>query len=93
MPRLPPHPVLYEVNTIAWLSELSRRSGGTVTLASVPRAEWDAIAALGVDAVWLMGVWERSPVGLAVALANTGLREEFRRALPDVTLGDIAASP
>ena len=58
-----------------------------------PRAEWDAIAALGVDAVWLMGVWERSPVGLAVALANTGLREEFRRALPDVTLGDIAASP
>jgi hypothetical protein len=72
MPRLPPRPVIYEINTIAWLSGLSRRGGTPVTLASVPNAEWDAIAALGADAVWLMGVWERSPAGLAVALANAG---------------------
>ena len=93
MPRLPPRPVIYEINTIAWLSGLSRRAGSSVTLGSVPDAEWDVLAGLGVDAVWLMGVWERSPAGLAVALANAGLREEFRRALPDVTLDDIAASP
>jgi hypothetical protein len=93
MPRLPPRPVIYEINTIAWLSGLSRRGGTPVTLASVPNAEWDAIAALGADAVWLMGVWERSPAGLAVALANAGLQLEFRRALPDLTPEDIAASP
>ena len=26
-----------------------------------------------MDAVWLMGVWERSPAGLAMANANAGL--------------------
>jgi hypothetical protein len=93
MPKLPSHPLIYEVNTIAWLSELSRRAETPMTLASVPDCEWDDIAALGVNAVWLMGVWERSPAGLSVALANPGLRAEFRGALPDVTLEDIAASP
>jgi hypothetical protein len=49
---------------------LSRRAGTPVTLATVPGAEWDALTAPGIDAVWLMGVWERSPAGLAVALAK-----------------------
>ena len=43
MPRLPPRPVIYEINTIAWLSGLSRRAGAAVTLASVPEGEWDAL--------------------------------------------------
>ena len=90
---LPPCPVIYEVNTIAWLSELSRRDGRRVTLATVPDTDWDAVTGAGIHAVWLMGVWERSPAGLAVALANRGLREEFHRALPDVGPEDIAASP
>ena len=46
--------------------------------ASVPASEWDGIAALGFDAVWLMGVWERSPAGIAIALAN----DEPDRELP-----------
>src|SRR4051812_30616259 len=92
MPRLPSRPVIYEINTIAWLSGLSRRAGATVTPATVPQQEGDTIAALGVHAVWLMGVWERSPAGLAVALATLQLLSDFRSALPDVTLDDIAAS-
>ena len=48
----------------------------------MPAAEWDAIAALGFDAVWLMGVWERSPAGIAIANKNPGLLEDFRRVLP-----------
>jgi hypothetical protein len=92
MPSIPPRPVIYEINTIAWLSGLSRRAGAAVTLATVPDEEWDRIAALGLHAVWLMGVWERSPAGLAVALANPRLLRDFRSALPDVTLEDIAAS-
>ena len=50
-------------------------------MATVPRREWDAIAALGFDAVWFMGVWERSPAGIAIANQNKGLLEDFRRAL------------
>ena len=61
---------------------LARRAepprGQDVGLAGVPAAEWDAIAALGFDAVWLMGVWERSPAGIAIALENEGSIESFR---------------
>ncbi len=58
------HPLIYEINTWVWLDELSRREGRAMSLASVPDAEWEHIAALGFDSVWLMGVWERSPEGL-----------------------------
>jgi len=86
------HPVLYEVNTWVWLWELSRKYRRPVFLRNVPAEEWDSVADLRVDAVWLMGIWERSPAGRRVALANEGLREEFRRALPDYTLGDVIGS-
>ena len=87
------HPFVYEINTWAWLDELSRRAGTTVDLGSVPDAEWEAIASLGFDAVWLMGVWERSPAGIAIALENQSLLESFRRALPDYTSADVVGSP
>ena len=48
---------------------------------------------LGFDAVWLMGVWERSPAGIAIALENDGLVESFRRALPDFVTADVVGSP
>ena len=57
----PAQPVIYEVNTAVWLDGLSRAAGRRVTLAGVADADWDAVTPAGVDAVWLMGVWERSP--------------------------------
>src|SRR5262245_7029730 len=87
------HPFIYEINTWLWLDELRTRLGKKIGLAGVPAAEWDAIAALGFDAVWLMGVWERSPAGVAIALQNDALNESFREALPDVTSADIVGSP
>ena len=40
-----------------------------------------------------MGVWERSPAGIAIALEDEGLAASFRRALPDVGPGDVVGSP
>jgi hypothetical protein len=57
---LRPHPHLYEINTWSWLEKLGARLGRTITLAEVPDSEWDALARLGFDAIWLMGVWKRS---------------------------------
>jgi glycosidase len=76
-----------------WLHELSAAAGRPVTLATVAATDWDAIASLGVHAVWLMGVWERSPAGLRIALDNASLVEDFRRALPDFTETDAVGSP
>ena len=59
----------------------------------MPAEEWDAIRQLGFDAVWLMGVWERSPAGIAIALENDGLTASFRRALPDFRTDDVVGSP
>ena len=89
MDAWPKHPSIYEINTWVWLAELGRG----VTLASVPEAEWDAIAGLGFDAVWFMGVWRRSPAGIAIANRNAGLLEDFRRALPDFRAEDNVGSP
>jgi hypothetical protein len=93
MSGLPRYPTLYEINTWVWLSELSLKSGTAVDLGSVPEAEWDAIAKYGFDAVWLMGVWERSPAGIAIANQNTNLVADFRRALPGFALEDNVGSP
>ena len=89
----PRYPTVYEINTWVWLSELSKKYGTKVDLSSVPSAEWDGIAACGFDSVWLMGVWERSPVGTAIANQNKGLLEDFRRALPDFHPEDNVGSP
>ncbi len=64
-----------------------------VTLASVPPEEWDQIASGGFDAVWFMGVWERSPAGIEISMRNQELVEDFKRALPDFTVEDNAGSP
>lgn len=93
MSSWPKQPILYEINAWTWLRELSLRSGSPVTLANVPAAEWDTLAARGFDAVWLMGVWERSPKGIDVALATPGLMDDFRRALPDFQPKDVVGSP
>ncbi len=92
MPTWPRYPTLYEINTWVWLWDLRRRYGNSVDLGSVPSTEWDAIAAYGFDAVWLMGVWERSPASAAIANRNQALMEDFRRALPDFQPEDNVGS-
>lgn len=89
----PKNPMIYEINTWVWLRELARKYGRPITLRNVPDAEWEVPVRLRMDAVWLMGVWERSPAGIAIALANRTLQEDFRRALPDVKGEDIVGSP
>jgi hypothetical protein len=84
---------MYEINAWVWLTELSQRYGKKVNLSSIPPAEWDAIGAYGFDSVWLMGVWERSPAGIAIANQNESLLDAFRRALPDFRPEDNIGSP
>ncbi len=93
MTTWPQHPTLYEINTWPWLHALSQQHGRPITLGGVPAAVWDALATLGFDAVWLMGVWERSPESRRIAREHPGLQLEFHRALPDFTPEDVIGSP
>jgi len=87
------YPVIYEINTWVWLGELSRKYQKPICLGTVPEEEWDDIESFGVDAVWFMGVWERSPAGIEISIRNEGLVKDFKRALPDFTPADNVGSP
>jgi hypothetical protein len=89
----PMNPVIYEITTWVWLNELSQKYQTPVDLATMPPEEWDRIASLGFDAVWFMGVWERSPAGIAISTGNQGLLQDFKRALPDFAAEDNVGSP
>lgn len=87
------NPLIYEINAWTWLHGLRAVSHDALTLADVPDEVLDDLAAWGFDAVWLMGVWERSPAGRLQALAHPGLLAEYRCALPDFSSHDVVGSP
>ncbi len=76
-----------------WLERLGQERGRPLALNEVPAGAWDALAELPVDAVWIMGVWERSPAGLRIALADPELDAGNRVALPDLRPEDVIGSP
>jgi hypothetical protein len=88
----PARPVIYEINTWVWLNELSWHYGYPIKLGSVPSEEWDSISAMRIDAVWLMGIWERSAEGIRIADENAALQADFRRLMQDYTPADNIGS-
>jgi len=91
---LRPHPHLYQINTYAWLEQLSAKLGRAIHLSDVPDSEWDAIALLGVDIVWLMGVWQRSPISREKDVEAAPQRAAaYSEVLPGWTTADIIGSP
>lgn len=93
MSALRPQSRIFEINTWVWLHELSAACGKPVTLATVPPETWDDLAAVGTDAIWLMGVWERSPVGARVARQEQWRVDYGRTYLPGFSVNDVVGSP
>ena len=57
-----PHVVLIAKLAYVWLDQLSAQYGRAMThLSDIPDAELDRLAGWGFNALWLIGVWERSP--------------------------------
>jgi hypothetical protein len=83
---------LYEINTRVWVHELGAQLGRPATLDDAPDAELDRIAAEGFRWVWLLGVWQTGERARQAALADPGLQEEYRRALPDLKERDVCGS-
>ncbi|MCG6535814.1 MAG: alpha-amylase, partial [Syntrophales bacterium LBB04] len=93
MAAWPRNPVIYEINTWAWLEELRRQYQCEVHLGTIPEQEWVRLASLGIDAVWFMGVWQRSPAGIALMAGNHAIRSQSERTLGDFEPADIIGSP
>lgn len=86
------HPKIYEINTWPWLTKISETNGHAIKLDSIPVEFLDKELKY-FDAVWLMGVWERSPIGKEIAMNHEGLQEEYRRALRYYNTQDVVGSP
>ncbi|MEM1217228.1 MAG: alpha-amylase family glycosyl hydrolase [Bacteroidota bacterium] len=82
------NPVLYQINTRVW----RKRFGANTQLLDVPQTYWQQLAHLGVDFVWLMGVWQTGPNVHRYALAPE-LLGGYTKALPDWQPQDVIGSP
>jgi len=86
------YPLLYQINTRVWLTELARTLGRPATLDDIPDTELDHLAQLGFDWVWFLSVWQTGPAAQQVSRSNPGWRREFEDTLPDLREEDIAGS-
>ena len=92
MKVLSAHPLLSQVNTRVWLTELSKSLGRPATLDDIPDAELDQLAKMGFDWIWFLSVWQIGPAGQRISRANYEWRREFQETLPDLREEDIAGS-
>ncbi len=88
----PLHPLLYQVNTRVWLTELSHAAGRAAMLDDIPDAELDRLAKVGFDWIWFLSVWRTGSAGQQVSRSNPEWRREFEETLPDLSEEDIAGS-
>lgn len=84
-----PNPTIYEINTWVWLRDLSQQYDKDITLANVPDDVIKQLASYRFDAIWVMGVWHRSP---ATRDSARNYIHEYEGALPDVTDEDVPGS-
>ncbi len=82
------HPLLYEVFARIWVAETGARS-----LAAIPDAELDRLAAAGFDHLWLMGVWTIGTIGPDIAREHEGVVRDLDALYPGWTPSDVVGSP
>jgi glycosidase len=86
------HPLLYQINTRVWMTELARSLGGAATLDNIPDSELDRLAAMGFDWIWFLSVWQTGAAGQRVSRTSPELRREFQETLPNLRESDIPGS-
>ncbi len=93
MDPLRKNPHLYEINLMTWLNHLCEREGRKITLRNIPGEEWSNLKQKGMDLIWLMGVWHRSPYSRRRARNQPLLIEKCRSVLENFEMDDIVGSP
>src|SRR4051812_13758144 len=84
---------LYEIATRDWLGGHSGTLGRPATFDDGPDETLDRIAVLGLNWVWLLGVWQTGEVGREVSRGHRDWSRAYREVLPDFTDQDVCGSP
>jgi hypothetical protein len=84
---------LLEINIRQWIRQLNQKYDRKFSLASIPDGEWQRIKEHGLDAVWLLGIWQTSSLAREISRKDTDLKRKLKKFHPDFKLEDIDASP
>lgn len=87
------HQTIYEVNTRVWLFTLRAKLGDDISLLKIPDEYWYELTEKNFEWIWLMGVWNHSPLTMEDLNRHPGLLKEITEALPDWNLEDVIGSP
>lgn len=85
------HPSLYQVNTRLLLSRISK-PGKRAGLSEIPAEYWHWLRSMGMDYVWLMGVWNTNEIGFEVERQDWEITK-YTSILPDLREEDLRGSP
>jgi glycosidase len=83
------NPRLLEINARIWL----KRFGNNYTLSSIPEEEIDKWKELGIDMLWLMGVWVNNKEVIDEYCFEPDLISSYNSALKDWNKEDVIGSP
>ena len=92
LPRLPPYPSLFQLNTRVRLRALEAALDRPATLDDIPDADLDQLRAQGFDWLYLLGTWSTGAAGRQVSRSNPDWRREFEALLPGLEDRDICGS-
>ncbi|MEO8233637.1 MAG: alpha-amylase family glycosyl hydrolase [Ignavibacteriota bacterium] len=87
--KLSNNPRLFEINARIWI----KRFGSDCTLASVPDEEVSKWKELGINMIWLMGVWENNKSAIDEYCFEPDLISSYNNALRDWQKEDVIGSP
>ncbi len=83
------NPNLFEIFTRIWI----KRFGNNVFIDEVPGSFWKSLSDMGMDYVWLMGIWKTNKEIVDKYCFEEGLVESYSKALSDWKKEDVAGSP
>lgn len=83
---------IYEINTRVWLKRFSS-DGNTATIKDVPKEYWKNLHEMGINFVWLMGVWKTNESVIKEYCFEPDLVNEYKKALRDFRDEDVIGSP
>lgn len=86
------YPLLYQVNTRVFLTELALHLNRPTTLDDIPNTTLDQWAAAGFEWIWLLSVWQTGAEGERISRTNPEWLREFHETLPDLHDEDIPGS-
>lgn len=83
------YPRLLELNARVWI----KRFGDKTNLSMVPDSQFELWKEMGIDMIWLMGIWVNNKEVIEEYCYEPGLIADYNNALKDWQKNDVIGSP